>query len=154
MNSMSIAKMNLFKLLTITLISIFFSGFIYADGNQDAYFSLEKEIEKLRAQLKKNQDIIRKLETSTDLPWDEGVAKEMLDRTRNEQEIIQEKIDSKMKEMKRLEQSLLERGWSDMLSIFEGLNAYMGEVSKKIDTFLGGTSEAKECFSKKRLWVN
>ena len=52
MSSINIAKINLFKIFTITLISIFFSDSIYADSDRDAFIALEKEIKQVSTQHK------------------------------------------------------------------------------------------------------
>ena len=141
MNLINIAKMNLFKIFTITLISIFFSGFIYAnaDSDRDTYIALEKRVQELRAQSEEGRSEIKKLEASPKYASNEEVRKLILRTMRDTQAIRLKEIDSKMKEIERIG-SPLQKVNSNIIRMFERFSTFTVGTSNKLNTFLKDTS--------------
>ena len=183
MSSINIAKMNLFKIFTITLISTFFSGFIYADADsdRDTYIALEKRVKELRAQYEEERSEIKELEASPKYASDEEMRKLILSAMRDTQAMRQKEIDSKMKEMERIGSPLqkakselqeagvelqeagaelreagteLQKAVSDTIRMFERLRTFTVGTSKKINTFMKDTSRILIDTSNRFLGIN
>ncbi|MDC1174496.1 hypothetical protein OAT67_03845 [Bacteriovoracaceae bacterium] len=119
--------MNLLKL--ITFISILLSGLTYAQGELDNYYALESEVAKLRAEFRDNQGLISEHNTTSNHFWSPSSTKKILDRLHKDQDRILKEMEPKVKEMKKLEQSLEVKAWDYRLGTLEQVSRVLGSVS-------------------------
>ena len=120
--------MNLLKL--ITFLTILLSGLTHAESDLDSYYTLEKEVVKLRAEFRDNQELISKHNTTSNHLWSPSSTKKVLARIHKDQDKILKKMKPKIKEMRRLEQTLEVKAWDYRFRALEKVNTILGNVSE------------------------
>ncbi len=128
--------MNFLKLISIILI--FCSGFTYAQSDLDRYYSLEEEVAKLRAQFRDNQSLISETNTTSNHFWSPSSTKKILGRLHKDQDRILKEMEPKIKEMRRLEQTLEVKAWDYRFGTLEQVNTILGNVSQNNTCFAQG----------------
>ena len=166
MSSINIAKMSLFKIFTIILISIFLSGSMYADSDRDASTVLDKEIEQLRTQLDEEtkqlstqldelESTITRLKNGSDISLDEETRSKMLKKASDDRYKIKEILAERQKLgyigldnfRIRLAKKALEENRSQG-NRFKWSSGYGAYIAKSVDEYVEICQSAFDCLAK------